>query len=413
MPRRAARKRPHAVSADGTIRVSEEASPVGRLAEKATLADRFLPTPFAGEGRWEFWSALLSDHVLILTSWAGIAFAELLLQSGFSKANPPAGIFPWLLGSSRVGFALLFSVIATLFAYSEGLYRPGFHREGKQSGVLVKSIGWATLLVAVSTQLAGFPAPALGWLLLGAFLNLVSLLAWRHWRASCGRKETSLTERSRNVLIVGAGTDGREVAGYLERHPEMGRIVRGFVDECNSGFGVLGSTAELAQVARAHFIDEVILTMSQGSEVARSVIREARRNRLDVKIVPDLLGCDPGELWIDQLGIVPLVTLHREDLPVVRLSIKRALDLVVSLGLLLVTLPVMLLIALLVRLDSPGPVFYAALRVGTKGRRFRCFKFRTMVAHANEIKEELRGQNQRTGPCFKIAKDPRITRVGR
>jgi exopolysaccharide biosynthesis polyprenyl glycosylphosphotransferase len=267
--------------------------------------------------------------------------------------------------------------------------------------------------VAASAQLAGFPAPALGWLLLGAFLNLASLLAWRRWHARCGHKEASLTERSRNVLIVGAGPDGREVAGYLERHPELGRMVRGFLDECNSGFRVLGTTADLAEVARAHFIDEIILTMSQGSEVGRATIREALRNHLDVKIVPDLCGCDPGNLWIDKLGMVPLVTLHREDLPAVRLSVKRALDVVVSLGLLLITLPGMLCIALLVLLDSPGPVFYAALRVGRKGKPFRCFKFRTMVADANRIKEELRSQNQRRGPCFKILEDPRITRVGR
>jgi exopolysaccharide biosynthesis polyprenyl glycosylphosphotransferase len=365
-----------------------------------------------GAGRWELWSALVVDHALILISWVGVAVAELLLRAGFSSLTPRAAIFPRLLGSSLIGFSVLFAVIATLFGYSEGLYQQRFRREGKQT-VLVKSIGWATILLAVSAQLAGIPAPPPGWLLLGSLLTLANLLAWRRWRASEGRVQASLTEQSRNVLIVGAGPAGREVADYLEQHPEMGRTVRGFLDENGSGFGVLGSTEDLASLARAQFIDEIIIALPYCREVAQSVIREARKNHLDVRIVPDLFGCDVGEPWIENLGTVPLVTLHREDVPTVRLSLKRALDVVVSTALLLLAGPMMLFIALLVRLDSPGPAFYAASRAGRKGKRFLCFKFRTMVACANEIKEELRRQNERQGPCFKIVEDPRITRAGR
>ena len=73
----------------------------------------------------------------------------------------------------------------------------------------------------------------------------------------------------------------------------------------------------------------------------------------------------------------------------------------------------MLLIACLIKLDSHGPVFYSAPRVGRKGKRFRCYKFRTMNVKAGEFKDKLRARNQREGPCFKIAQDPRITRVGR
>jgi lipopolysaccharide/colanic/teichoic acid biosynthesis glycosyltransferase len=92
---------------------------------------------------------------------------------------------------------------------------------------------------------------------------------------------------------------------------------------------------------------------------------------------------------------------------------KRMLDVAVSAGALLVFGPLLLLIACLVKLDSPGPALYSALRVGRKGRQFHCHKFRTMAVDAGAIKENLRGQNQREGPTFKIVKDPRITRLGR
>jgi lipopolysaccharide/colanic/teichoic acid biosynthesis glycosyltransferase len=75
--------------------------------------------------------------------------------------------------------------------------------------------------------------------------------------------------------------------------------------------------------------------------------------------------------------------------------------------------PVLALLAILVRLDSPGPALYTALRAGRKGRPFRCYKFRTMVRSADTLKEGLRERNQRKGPFFKVADDPRITRVGR
>src|SRR4029077_14477606 len=77
------------------------------------------------------------------------------------------------------------------------------------------------------------------------------------------------------------------------------------------------------------------------------------------------------------------------------------------------TIPILALAALWIRLDSPGPAFYVALRVGWKGRRFRCYKLRTMVTRADEQKNSLRGMNERNGPFFKMDNDPRITRCGR
>jgi lipopolysaccharide/colanic/teichoic acid biosynthesis glycosyltransferase len=99
-------------------------------------------------------------------------------------------------------------------------------------------------------------------------------------------------------------------------------------------------------------------------------------------------------------------------LPVAGLLLKRALDVVGAMTGLILIAPALALLATLVRLDSPGPVLYAALRAGRKGRPFRCYKFRTMVRGADALKDGLRQRNQRQGPFFKITGDPRITRVG-
>jgi exopolysaccharide biosynthesis polyprenyl glycosylphosphotransferase len=217
----------------------------------------------------------------------------------------------------------------------------------------------------------------------------------------------------RNVLIVGAGGLGHRIANYLEKHPEMGRSVCGFLDDRRlPGKGVMGRTSDLAELARAAFVDEVILAAPHDRELTLRVLRAAQQLRLDVKMAPDLFGCEA--MWeTERIGDMPLISLHEERLPVAGLRLKRVLDVMGAALMLMLLAPALAVIAILVRLDSSGPVFYAALRAGRKGRPFCCYKFRTMVSNADDLKAKLREQNHRQGPFFKITGDPRITRVGR
>jgi exopolysaccharide biosynthesis polyprenyl glycosylphosphotransferase len=217
----------------------------------------------------------------------------------------------------------------------------------------------------------------------------------------------------KNVLIVGAGGLGQRLASYLEGHPEMGRAVCGFLDDRKlPGKGVMGRTSELAELARAAFVDEVILAAPHDRDLTLRVLRVAQQLRLDVKMAPDLFGCEPTR-ETERIGGMALISLHEERLPVAGLWLKRALDVVGAAMALMVMAPVLVALGVLVRLDSRGPVLYAALRAGRKGRPFRCYKFRTMVRDADDLKGKLRERNQRQGPFFKITDDPRITRVGR
>jgi exopolysaccharide biosynthesis polyprenyl glycosylphosphotransferase len=218
----------------------------------------------------------------------------------------------------------------------------------------------------------------------------------------------------RHVLIVGAGPVARRVASCLEAHPETRRKVCGFLDNEKPLTGrVLGRLSDLALLARREFVDEVILAAPQDGDLARSVVREARRLRLDVKIVPELFGCTPFGTEFERAGDLLMIPLHAERIPAGRLILKRIFDVTMAVAALIVLSPLFAAIAALIKLDSSGPVFYCAPRAGRKGRHFPCFKFRTMVANANEWKDRLREGNERSGPFFKIADDPRITRVGR
>jgi len=116
---------------------------------------------------------------------------------------------------------------------------------------------------------------------------------------------------------------------------------------------------------------------------------------------------------LHMLGGFPIMDLHWQPIPVVGLVIKRTLDILISSLTLITIAPFVALLAILIRTDSAGPLLYVADRVGLKGRTFRCYKLRTMVAGADLQKQQLRNENERNGPFFKMENDPRITRVGK
>jgi len=309
-----------------------------------------------------------------------------------------------------LGVALLQASLITLIGYSEGLYEHegDWHR---QTGTLVKAalLGSAVLCFALHLQHSSWTVTSL---IGGAgLLHFGSLWSWRRWHDGNSPADTTITK---NVLIVGAGPVGQRLASFIERHPSCGRQVCGFLDdEWPVGGNVVGCLSDLATMARKGFVDEVILAAPHDAEVALRVLREAKRLHLDLQIVPEMFGCDPAGQPAETLAGLPVICVHEERSPAVGLLAKRAIDVVgAGVGLILLS-PLLGAIAALIRLDSPGPVLYVAKRAGRKGRLFRCYKFRTMVSDADQKKGVLREKNQRSGPIFKIADDPRITRVGR
>jgi exopolysaccharide biosynthesis polyprenyl glycosylphosphotransferase len=131
-----------------------------------------------------------------------------------------------------------------------------------------------------------------------------------------------------------------------------------------------------------------------------------------VKIVPPLLE-GYGAFPVHFIGSHPAFTLHEEPVRGFAKFFKRLMDVIGSCILLVLTAPLLLVIAISVKLDSQGPILYCADRAGFKGRKFTFYKFRSMVQNADELKDNLRKLNEREGPFFKITNDPRLTRIGR
>jgi exopolysaccharide biosynthesis polyprenyl glycosylphosphotransferase len=147
--------------------------------------------------------------------------------------------------------------------------------------------------------------------------------------------------------------------------------------------------------------------------VARDLIDLGHELHLEILVIPGFYDGITPEASIEYLGDFPVVSLHRRDEKVIAAFLKRVSDVVLSVTALLVALPMLLAIAIAIKLDSAGPVFYVSDRIGKKGRVFRCLKFRTMVADAEMKKLALVAQNERSGGIlFKMKNDPRVTRVG-
>jgi exopolysaccharide biosynthesis polyprenyl glycosylphosphotransferase len=207
----------------------------------------------------------------------------------------------------------------------------------------------------------------------------------------------------------------------LVAHPQLGFVVRGLLsteDDYDADLSirhakdVLGSIADLPRLCRTHFVDEIIIC-AQHRSIVKSVLAKATEYGVGVRVIPDLYD---GLAWgahLDYLGGFPTLTIVHRDIPALELKLKRALDLIAAFCGLVVLSPVLLLLAILVKLDSRGPIFYVSQRVGKKGRIFSCYKFRTMVTDADKLKAKLQHLNERDGILFKISNDPRITRVGR
>lgn len=315
----------------------------------------------------------------------------------------PAWSLPWT-------FVPIFSVLVTLFASAEGLYQhDGDPFPDETRPVLARSILLAVALVFVAGW-GGIRLIAAGATFVG---NLSALVLSRRLRQMAWSSPSHQTE-SRRALIIGGGPIARAIAASLRNDPLHRTTVCGFVDdELPLSPTILGRIDDLDWLARSEFIDEVILALPDQPSQAREATEVAFRNHLDIRAVPDLPSGPWPDAGIDHIGEIPIITLHREPLPSAALFLKRSLDAIGAILGLLVAGPLMAIVALLIRLESPGPVIYAAERTGAKGRRFRCYKFRSMVIDAEYLKEKLRARNQRQGPIFKIDDDPRITRVGR
>ena len=228
---------------------------------------------------------------------------------------------------------------------------------------------------------------------------------------------------SHQMLIVGTNPRAVQFARTIEGKSELGYHLIGFVDEEWSGFQEFGKSGKAIVSDLEHFagflreciVDEVTIALPMKSfySQAADIVATCQEQGVIVRVLTSIFDSQPeranGKL-LDEMGVMTFGSSVFEGWPLV---IKRLLDIIVSSILLILLAPVFVFIAILIKLDSPGPGFFVQERVGLNKRKFRIYKFRTMVADAEQRQAQIESLNEADGPVFKIKDDPRVTRLGK
>ena len=312
-------------------------------------------------------------------------------------------------------FLILYCSLIFLGCVSQGLYRTPRELTALTESIRVaKAVGLATTLLVLFIFSSGNKEISRLVVVVTGATNIVTLSGWRYAKRRLVLYRAEKGEGQSRALIVGAGKMGQAFAGWLQRNRHLGYDVCGFLDpHPNGDKRVLGGVNEFRSVALAQFVDEVFVTLPADGPMIKQLFLEARDLRLDLHVLPDLYD---GLAWrapLHMIGGFPILELHREPIPITGLAVKRAIDIVASVAGLIVFSPLLVAAGIWIRLDSKGPALYRAPRVGKKGKRFICYKLRSMNVTADEQKQLLRQANERKGPFFKIEEDPRVTACGR
>lgn len=237
------------------------------------------------------------------------------------------------------------------------------------------------------------------------------------------------------TLVVGRGREAAVCINEMRARPALGYRVIGVVEpgslqpsipETFEGVSLISDLAGLPEAIQESGANEVIIADSQVNRDALFdvMMRVGPGKGIEFRIAPSLFNCLPAKTEIDQIGALPMIRLFREPLSRESRFLKRAFDGIISLLVLVILSPLWLLIALLIKLDTHGPVLYVQDRVGMDGRMFRLYKFRTMqLGSGDDTHREYQrkfiagGSEANLGstekPAYKLPADPRITRVGR
>jgi len=358
--------------------------------------------------------------LLVLIGSILITHAMLLLAmtlrehlSIWTPLEPGANYIPFML-FPLVG--VIWFVMQIIFS-TPRLVRNGQLIEGLWR--LVAAIGLASLTFAGALFLSFRQTPRLFFIYF-VLLDLIALLLFYGVMRMLVRRHSTHTQSQSRIVIAGAGQAGLRLAHAVMRQWNATSVV-GFLDNDSAllgtdieGLPVLGRLDEAEEIIERLAINDIIITLPLDAHPeAVKLVRRLQGTAVHIRLVPDFLDFAVMHASMDYLEGMPIVGLRVPAISDEARIAKRLFDIAVSTVLLIILAPFMGLLALLIKRDSPGSVFYYAERVGESGRLFRMYKFRTMVENADMRWAEMVVRRPDGKLAFKQPDDPRITRVGR
>jgi exopolysaccharide biosynthesis polyprenyl glycosylphosphotransferase len=352
-------------------------------------------------------SVLFWDLLLTLLCLRAASSIRLWLAIGRDLGEQQVRL-PWQM---YLVVACVWTVIFLLLKPQRALFTSGLI---EAIGRLVAAVGLAALTFAGLLYLSYRDVSRLQFLYFAAG-DLIALLAYH----LVVRSRVRLRQRNgwqRRVLLVGGGPVTQQLAQEFERRPWAGIQVVGCTDDepaPDSAIPTLGPVDATDRVVAEHRVDEVIFTLPphQQERVAQLSLRIQQSVMLHM--APGLLDLAFARTPVANLGGIPLISLRESALDETQRLLKRLFDITASALLLVLLSPLMLAIAILIKLESPGPVFFFQERIGEQGRRFKMLKFRSMYADAEARWREVSRRDEHGQLLHKHSDDPRVTRLGR
>jgi exopolysaccharide biosynthesis polyprenyl glycosylphosphotransferase len=248
-------------------------------------------------------------------------------------------------------------------------------------------------------------------------LGFLLVVAGRAAARAFGRSGNG--ERARRYAVAGCGPFAREVVRTVTANPDWGLGFAGYVIDGPApaplaGEKILGTIEELPRLLQSHVLDEIIFALPrQRLDEIEGAVLLCEEQGVSARVCVELFTPRIGRMEVDDLDGIPALSFSTTPSDALALVGKRVFDVCVSLAALLALAPLLAVVALAIRVDSPGPIFFRQRRVGVNGREFPLYKFRSMHRDAEARLAALREKNEVSGPVFKIRDDPRVTRVGR
>jgi len=289
------------------------------------------------------------------------------------------------------------------------------------SWIVVRSLLFSLAVLVLLLVMMNIDYVPRSWFLAFFIVDVVLLvlfrgiLIWWYFRRSIEKGENYL-----KILIIGTGDRARHLTKMLHEHNEWGIDVIGYLDTDVSMIGeeidgekVIGTIDDIHKILTSNVVDEVIFA------IPRSMIQEVEKiasacevEGVKFRLMANVFQLNVTRMRLADLGGLPMLTFEPVAQNELMLLVKRLFDIAVTLFFMPLLLPIFILIAIAVRLESPGPAFFIQQRVGLRKRLFPMFKFRSMYQDAEERIKEIEHLNEAEGPIFKIKNDPRVTRVG-
>jgi exopolysaccharide biosynthesis polyprenyl glycosylphosphotransferase len=326
----------------------------------------------------------------------------------------PLERYTWLLTVIVPAWFVLLKAFHAYRSYRTASFLDELSAVGKAAilgGFLIGAIAFATKSDYIS-RIFIFSFVVINILMLGAERFAIRAASW------------AIRKRGynfRNVIIVGTEATAQDIARRIRNYEQWGLHLLGYISingsstgQMTDGADVIGSLTDLETIVKNQVVDEVIFAApGKRLEDLEDTFLMLEEHGINARIVSNVFPHVIAKMRVEELETVPLLTFSTVPSNTVALVLKRLFDIVISLLLIILSAPIMLIAAMLIKAASPGPVLFRQKRSGLQGRVFTLYKFRSMYVDAEARRKEFEQYNEMDGPVFKMKDDPRITPVGR